>query len=246
MPIPYFTNRTPKKPHAIDRVLAQREVSVKSASASVTSSAISDYIYNNTDWQIDSISLNFSAATSRSYSVSVANGATIVSGRNDFLFIEASGLGRRQIFLTPGFYTGVRLATLLQNALNADTVFSGAGRTFTVVYSSTLGTFTITPNSGTIRYVDFDNTQPLPLKQSIAGYIYGLTANTSYTSSIASNSNVYGLNNEAWIIDATGSTVTEHYHDDIHVLSVNQAIHVESNTASGLIISYQIAYENLE
>ena len=46
MPIPYFTNRTPQRAHAIDRVLAQRQVLSKGATADITTIPINTFIYN--------------------------------------------------------------------------------------------------------------------------------------------------------------------------------------------------------
>ena len=248
MPIPYFTNRTFKIPHAIDRVLAQRQVVSQGATADISTVPINTYIYNKTDWQIDSINFNFSNTTSRDYTVSIATGATIVANRNDFLFIEVVGYGRNQITLNPGFYTGTTLAVELQNELNILPNFSTNGITFTVSYNATTGQFTITCTSGQyIKYIDFNKRQVLPLKQSIAGYLFGLTNNTSNSTSttIVSDTNVYGLNMESWVIEESGSNVTTYYNDDLHVLSVNQALHITTSNAAGLIASYVVNYENI-
>ena len=246
MPIPYFTNRTPQTPHAIDRVLAQRQVLTKGATSNISSIPITAYIYNNTDWQLDSINFNFNNTTSRSFTVSIVSGATIVANRNDFLFIEVVGYGRNQIFLTPGFYTGTTLAAELAAELNAVPAFLANKVTFTVSYNATTGQFTITCTSGqTIRYIDFDNHQVLPLKQSIAGYLFGLTNTSSYATTIVTDTNVYGLNMQSWIIDEEGSTVTTYYNDDLHILSVNQALYITTSNASGVTASYAVNYENV-
>ena len=246
MPIPYFTNRVFKKPHAIDRVLAQREIKSVRNTANVTSFAIDEYIHNETDWQIDSIKFNFSNATPRNYTVFIATGATVVAERNDFMFFEVTGCGRNKVVLTPGFYSGDGLAVELETQLNALAVFSTKGITFTVVYNDITGQFEISCTSGqNIRYIDFDNGRPLPNKKSIAGYLFGFNANSDYLATIYSDTLVYGLNNEAWIIEETASDVTSHFNDDMHILSVNQAIHITSNTAPDLIVSYEVNYEDM-
>jgi hypothetical protein len=83
-----------------------------------------------------------------------------------------------------------------------------------------------------MRYIHSNDAQTLPYRQSIAGHLFGLTATSSYGATVVSDTAVYGLGKEAAIINQTGGTATEHYHDDIHYLSMDQALHIETGTAS--------------
>lgn len=244
MAIKYFPNSNLRIPHAIDRVLAKRVLRTVRGSANVAASGLDIYISANSDWQVDSIRFNFSNATSRNYSADIASGLKVVEGFNDKLwFLVPSTLWQR-ITLSPGFYTGDALATELETQLDANAAYIAAGITFTVVYSDETGLFTITPSSGTIQYIQLNTTQPLPIRDSTGGHLLGLNATTTLASNVVSDTAQFGLNNEGWVIDETGSIVTEHFNDDIHELSIDQALHLASNVAD-TVITYEVVYEEI-
>lgn len=245
MAIKYFPNQVFKKnAAAIDRVMAKRSARVVRGSSNVAASGLNTYISANSDWQVNSIKLNFSNAAGRNYTVDIASGLKIVQSLNDSLWFQTPSTLWQKIVLSPGFYTGTTLAAELQSKLNANTAYTAAGLTFTVVYSDLTGLFTITPSSGTIKYIQTNNTQRLPERDSLGGHLLGLTADTAFAANVTSDTTQYGLNTEAWIIDESGSTVTEHYNDDIHILSIDQALHFASNTAN-VIVTYEVCYEEI-
>lgn len=244
MAIKYFPNSNFRRPAAIDRVMAHRTLRTVRGAANVTSSALNTYISANSDWQVNSIKFNFSNAAARNYSVDIASGIKVVSGVNDTLWFLVPSTLWQKITLTEGFYTGTSLATEVKTRLDANAAYTAAGITFTVTYDTITGLFVITPSSGTIKYIQKNNTQPLPIRDSLGGHLLGLNADTAFAANVTSDTAQFGLNNEAWVIDESGSTVTEHFNDDIHVLSVDQALKLSSNT-SGTIISYEIVYEEI-
>lgn len=247
MAIKYFPNRIYKKNDAaIDRVIAKRHVYTVSGYQDITADGLDTTINPDpgSDWQIDFIKLNFSNATPRNYTVKIANGRKVVSNLNDFLWFQTQNPSTiwQKITLSEGFYTGSELATELQTKLNANTAFSAIGTTFTVTYTAATGLFTVTPSAGTIKYIYHKVDFPLPDQYSIGGHLFGFDADAGFAAAISSSTPVFGLDDEAWIIDQTGSIVTEHYNDDLHILSIDQSVRIETNTA-GTAISYAVGYE---
>jgi hypothetical protein len=244
MPIKYYPNRVFKKSvPAIDRVMAQKSPVTVRGSADITSTGLNQMITCNSNWQIDSIQITFNNTVTKTYSASLLNGINVVQNMNDFLWITYNNI-RQKITLTPGFYTGTGLATELENDLNANTLFSAAGANFTVSYNSATGLFTITPASGTVAYTDSIVKIILPDQNSIAGFLFGFNATTNVAASITSDTPVWGLGDESWIIDEVGVSAPQQYVDDFHVLTMDQALVLTSNTAATRM-DYQVVYEVL-
>jgi hypothetical protein len=245
MSIEYFPNRVFKKTvPAIDRVMAERTPRLVRGYQDITSKALDVVISANSNWQINAIKFTFANATSRNYSATVMGGVKVVANLNDSLWFQSSNSLWQQINLTPDFYTGDNLAQELENQLNANTAFSDLGLSFTVSYDSTTGLFEIDVSGGTIRYIQQNNTQRLPTRDSTAGHLFGFTVTTGYDSTLVSDTPVFGLNQEAWIINEKASVVTQDYSDDIHILNIDEAIHLTTNTAA-TAVSYEIQYEEM-
>jgi hypothetical protein len=245
MSIKYFPNRVFKKSvPAIDRVMAKKNPRNVSGCANVSANALSAIISSDVDWQINSVKFAFSNTAPRNYSAKILNGIKVVTNLNDYLWFQTPNTLWQQITLDAGFYTGTELATQLQTKLNANVAFTDLGLTFTVVYDGDDGSFTITPSSGTVKYIQQNNTQRLPIRDSIAGHLFGLTVSTDFVSSIVSDTKVFGLGQEVWFIDETGKTVLEHYNNDIHILDIDQALHIETNVAN-TTVNYSINFEEL-
>ena len=200
-------------------------------------------ISNSTDWVVNSIAFHFNGVIARNYSVRILRGIYVVANYNDYLWIQATNSLWQRISLTDGFYTGNQLATHLQTQLNANTAFAALGVTFIVTYNALTGLFTITPSKNSVRYIDSNDTQSLRYRQSTAGQLFGFTTDTAFAASISSDTPIYGLNHQSAIIDETASTVTEHYHDDRHHLSLDQAIRIRSSVAA-LEVSIEVVYQN--
>lgn len=241
MAIVYYPNRTAKRlSPAIDRVMAKRNISVVRGAADITASGLDVTLSANSDWQINNIKLNFSGATARDYGWKIISGRKVISGVNDYLWFQMNTTLWQKITLDSGFYNGTELAAELKAQL--ETAFSPV--TFTVTYTTTTGVFAITPSSGTIKYIQTNNAQTLPYRESIGGHLFGLTETTAFASAVSSNTAVYGLNTEASLVDETASSVIEHFNDDLHILSVDQAINIFTGTA-GIAVDYEVTYEEI-
>jgi len=245
MSILYYPNRVYRaKVPAIDRVMAEREPIMATGSQNVSSTALDAIISMEDNWQLDSVALTFSNANSRSFNAYIRNGRKIVENLNDYLWIEVSGCGGPQrIILNSGFYTGTQLATELQSRLNAN--YTAYGVTFTVTYVAATGLYIIIPSAGTIRYLDVHTGQLLPLRDSIAGHLFGLNATSNFAANVTSDTSVFGLDAEVAFISQTANTDLSYLHTDIHTMSVDQAVHLTSNTGSDVTVSYVVVYEDI-
>jgi hypothetical protein len=245
MSIKYFPNRVFKKSvPAIDRVMSKKYPKMARGCANVATNSLSAVISSDTDWQINSVQMTFSNAAPRDYSARIKSGIKIVSQLNDYLWFQSEGTFWQKIYLDSGFYTGTELASQLQTKLNANTAFNDNGITFTVAYDSLTGLFSIGSSSWLIKYIQTNNAKQISERDSIAGHLFGLTANTNLVSTIVSDTPMFGLNEESWIIDEEGSTVTEHLLTDIQVLSMDQALHVYTNVAN-IVVNYAVNFEEL-
>ena len=235
-----FKGRIP----SMDRFMTEKRPKIVSGTQSVDSTKLDKIVYADTDWTINSIALNFSDTTSRAYRFKVHNGRSIVQNMNDYLWFHVSGTMPQRIILSPSFYTGTELATHLKAQMDANAAYVAAGITFTIAYDSATGIFTITPSSGTIKYVDINTAQTMRYRQSIAGHLFGFTTTSSaFASSVQSNAPVAGLDQETLIFENATSVVLDHYHDDQHPLSMDQALRLEVDVTGGLSVTYAVVYE---
>lgn len=215
--------------------------------ANVESTALDVTISSERNWRLNSIELGFSGF-SRNYDANIIAGRKVITHYNDYLWFEIDGITPQRITLDEGFYTGTELAAELKAQMDANTAFDDAGITFTVTYTSP--SFTITPSSGSIRYIYYNSTQPGQIRESIAGPLFGLTATTSLAASITSNVPVAGLNNSVFeLIDVSDAAtnyllVTDDASGNRGPYTIDQALNLTTNTASASI-TYKVNYEEL-
>jgi len=215
--------------------------------ANVASSALDVTISSERNWQLNSVEFGFSG-DSRDYDVNIISGRKIVTHYNDYLWFEIDGITPQRIILDAGFYTGTTLAAQLKTKLDANTAFTASSITFTVAYASP--SFTITPSSGLIRYIDRNNTQPGNIRESIAGPLFGLTATSSLAATVVSNVPVAGLGNSiSELVNVSDSAtnyllVTDDASGNKGPFTMDQAITLASNTAPASI-TYKVNYEEL-
>jgi hypothetical protein len=253
MSILYYPNRVYRaKVPAIDRVMAKRQPITAGGSQNVASTALSAVISNDTDWQVESIGWNFSNTASRDFNAYIMRGRKIVEHLNDYLWFQINTGAPQRIILTPDFYTGTELATELQTRLNAATLldgsvngFSAAGITFTVTYNAATGRYLIVPSAGTVRYLNVNTRQGLTTRDSIAGHLFGLNADTALAANVSSDTVVFGLDTEVAFVSQTANDDLSYYHNDIHTLTVDQALHLTSNSGSDVTIDYVVDYESI-
>jgi len=230
---------------AIDRVMAKRNPKMVVGSSNVGSTALSQVVSVPSNWQLDSISFKFSDATSRDYGFSFMHGRKVVANYNDFLWFQMLGMAPQQITLAEGFYTGTQLAAQLKAQLDANTAYVAAGITFTVTYTNLTGLFVITPSSSTIKYLDINDAAMLSTRQSIAGHLFGLTTDsTTFGANVTTDTAVQGLDDEMDIVYNTGSTALTYYHDTMHTLFIDQAVHLKSSVAA-VTIDWTVVYEEI-
>jgi len=140
------------------------------------------------------------------------------------------------------------LATELEAKLDANTVFAAASITFTVAYASP--SFTITPSSGTIRYIDRNNTQPGNIRESIAGPLFGLTTTSTLAASVVSDTPVAGLGNSvSELVNVSDSAtnyllITDDASGNRGPYTIDQAITLATNAAP-VDVTYKVNYEEL-
>lgn len=235
---------------AIDRELAKRTPITVSGNKNMLPSGLDVTISSNADWQLDSIAFNFSNANAKNYYAQIKNGRKVVTKYNDSLWFwhrGAAGSALPQlIFLDAGFYTGAQLATHLQTKMNANTAWTALGTTFSVTYNATTGLFTIGPNAGEMRYLDDNSMQSTDIRQSFGGHLLGFNVDSAvFATTITSDTQVAGLNTETPIISQVASVATGHYHDDIHTLSIDQALHLQTNNGVATIVNYTVVYEEM-
>ncbi len=245
MAIKYYPNRIEKQSApSIDRVMSKRKPQLIRGAANVVTNSLSEVISANTDWQLNAVKLTFSNATQKDFSAKIIGGRKVIENMNDYLWFQTPNTLPQKITMTSGFYNGTQLAEELETQLDANTAFSDLGLTFTVAYDPLTGLFSITPSSGTIRYLEINTMQTQRYRDSIAGHLFGFNSNTPYESAIESDTTVYGLNQEAWIIDEEDSAATENYFDDLKLLDLDQALKLETSTAD-VVVNYEVSIEEI-
>lgn len=253
MAIIYYPNRVYKgKVPAIDRVMAKRKPTSTIGAANVSAAALDVVVSSNEDWQVNSIGWTFSNANPRNFSAYIMGGRQVVEHLNDSLWLQISSTLPQPIALTPGFYTGTELATELQTRLNAATLLDGStnafntmGITFTVVYVAATGLYTITPASGTVRYLNVNTAAVITIRDSIAGHLFGFNTTTAFAASITSDTAVFGLDSEVAFVDQAANDDLTYYHNDFHIMTVDQAVHLTSNSGSDVTLGYVVNYETI-
>jgi len=230
---------------AIDREMTKRRPQTTSGYKEIDVNPLDVTISTNSDWQIDSISFEFSNTNAKDYSAKSKSGRRVVQNFNDYFWFQIPTTNPQRIILDQAFYTGTELAAHLKTKLDANSDFSDAGIAFDVSYSANTGLFTVTPTTGTVRYLNINAAQTLRTRDSIAGHLFGFNADTSFETTISSDTEVFGLDTEAAIIFETGSAVTQHYHDDLHTMSIDQALRLQTNSGVGVVVNYTVVYEEM-
>jgi hypothetical protein len=239
MSIIYYPWRTPraKKP-VVDYLMNKSAILTSNGSFDLSGGALEEIISHSEDWTITSIALSFSAAVSKTYTVSVINGMKVVEGLNDYLWFIATDFFPTKITLDEGFYDGDELAAHLKTKLDA--AFSPA--TFTIVYDSTTASkFTITASAGNIKYIEFNLQGYRPYKQSIAGHLFGFYEDTAFASVIESDTEVPALTLE--VPTSTDSdTLTSVYFEGDRLMDLDQALKLDVTSAAA-VVNWSVTYK---
>lgn len=246
MSIKYYPNRVFKgKVPAIDRELAKRKPILVQDSQNINSTAIDATISVNDNWQLNSIGWQFSAATARDFVASIKQGRKVVTDLNDYLWFHTPTTLPQRIVLDEAFYTGTELAAHLKSKMDANTAYAAEGVTFTVAYDTATGLFTITPSSGTLKYLNTNPAQTLRTTDSIAGHLFGLNADSSFGASVVSDTVVDGLDVEIPFVSESANTSLSYSHNELHTLGIDQAIHLTTNSGVNITVDYVVNYEEI-
>jgi len=247
MAIVYYPNRIYKKVvPAIDREMDKRDPLTSSGRQDINASALDVTISANTAWQVTSVGFEFNNAKAKDFDATIRNGRKVVTNLNDALWFQIETSLPQSIVLDPAFYTGTELAAELATQLDANTVFAAAGLTFTVTYTAATGLYTIAPSSGSLRYLNVNDSQTLRTRDSIAGHLFGFNANTVFAVSISSDTTVYGLDSTGGaIVNETASTALNFRNTDVQILTVDQALHLGSSSGVDSVITYTVINEDL-
>ena len=245
MAILYYPDHVQKKSRHVVEVQSRRDMSHSQEGSKDLNAGPLVYSFSplSESWTVNMVTLDFSAAVSKTYSINVETGRGILAGLNDSLWIDVNNSGWAQkIILAPGFYDGTTLSAQVKSALEANPTFAGLGLTFTVSYNSTTDLFTITPSSGTIQYYNLFPAQNLR-RHSTAGIVLGLTADQG-GSSLVSDTMVPGLGDLTPLISNTGTDQHVAVTETI-ALTEDTAIALAS-TAAAAIVSYVVTYKTVE
>ena len=245
MAIKYYPDHIQKKRrHVVDVMSSETTLRSINGSQDLTGNALA-YRFSplKPSWRVKLVTLHFSSAVAKTYSINIETGRGIITGLNDSLWIDMNSSGWAQrIVLAPGFYDGTTLSAQVKAALEANSVFSGLGLTFTVAYSSTTDLFTITPSAGTIQYYDVYTPQNLR-RNSTAGHVLGLTADQD-GSSLVSDTIVPSLGNKTVVSGATGTESAIVLTTDLN-MNIDQALSIDV-TAAIVSLDYSANYDIIE
>jgi len=248
MALKFFPNRVFNgKENRIDRQSEVRRPLTERQTSDINTAVLDFVVSADKGWQVNSIRFTFDSTVARDYSAKIKQGRKIISDINDSLWFHTTNTLPQRIFLDAGFYNGTELASELKTQMDANTAYSDLGITFTITYSASTGKFTITPSSGTLKYLDVNTQQVHVIRDSVAGHLFGFEADTSFAGSITSDTEVFGLNEEAAFgIDETASVVLSDVDDDVRTFSVDEALHILTSTAaSTLLATATVTYEEL-
>jgi len=241
MGILYYPNEIQKKySNRIDVQMREARTYADSGSQDLTGAGMTYSLSQAVpSWKVELVTMHFSGANAKNYSINVETGRGIITGLNDAIWIGVTGAVPQRIVLDQGFYSGTTLATELQSELNADSVFSGLGVTFTVSWDSATRLFTITPSAGTISYVD-ENTAQAARINSTSGHVLGFTADQS-GASIVSDTAVPALGSKTAIVSETANTDTDVALTTEVALDVDSALSIDVS-AVALTVDYSVKY----
>lgn len=208
------------------------------------SGALAAGIWSSKGWEVRRISLNFTSASNKTYTLSVVHGIGIAAGLNDRLWVKVPGLSTQEIIIPQGFYTGATMATALAAALNASGL-PAASKAFTASYDSSAGTFTIAPNAGTMRIYKTNPGVNVRSNSTLAPLI-GFTANTADGASAVSDAAVLGLGTAMTYLSAVNSTSVDVLSTDAVAMTMDNQLLISASSSSSMTASYEVVYKMLD
>ena len=245
MTIIYYPDEQAKKyKHVVEEVDRRKQIMVAEGGGDITSTGLNASITYPGDWEVVDISLSFSSASNKTFSIGKQLGRQIIKNVNDRVWIAGTGLTAQEIVLSPGFYDGDELATEAQTELNANSCLQDGGLTpFVVTYTAATGLFTITPDANQVS-LDIYNSNTYVRRNSTAGPVLGFTIDANLGNSISSDSPVIGLGNIIAIQAESGSGDVGIAITDSFKLNEDETIVITTGTAA-MTATYKVLYRPL-
>ena len=194
MAITYYPNETDKKAMNVIEKLQQPNMLYSVFGVQdLSAGALSASVWCPKGWEVKRVSLHYTSASAKSYAVSIVKGIGVSSGKNDRLWVGATGSCIQQVIIPQGFYDGTSLPIAIAAALNSASLkFASAAKPFTSGYTASTGLTTIAPAAGT-AYLLTTNTATRVRDTSTFAPLIGFTANAAAAATITSNVPVLGV-----------------------------------------------------
>lgn len=251
MGITYYPNSTVKmRTHVVEKLQKPDVVYSVFGSHDLSGGALSVGVWGPAGWEIKRVSLNFSTTTSKNYSLSIAHGVGIVSGKNDRLWVKVDAVPAQQVIVPQGFYSGSDLTDALETALNsADLSFPAESVPFSVSFDSE-NLLLIEPAVGKAKVLMLNPRVPVRRESTLAPLL-GFTQDSFNTETIVSDVDAVtmGLMDPKTVyLSAAGSAVQNIVGTDTVAMSVDNQLLIESALTGGgnCIVTYEVVYKMLD
>lgn len=245
MAVTYYPGETAKmKTHVVEQLQQPNVLYSVFGTQSLADGPLSVGVWCPKGWEVKRVSINFSGAAAKDYSISVARGIGVVTGKNDRLWVKVNTVSAQQIIIPQGFYTGTTLAAALVTALGLGN-FPSASKPFGVSYNAGTGLFTITPAAGNSQLL-VSNTTTSVRRISTAAPLIGFTANTANTTPLTSNVPVKGVGTEFVCLSGVDSTSLNVISTDALSMTVDNQLLIQSSSDEANLATYEVVYKVLD
>lgn len=178
----------------------------------------------------------------KTYSLGRQIGRGVITGLNDKIWFKIDGAPAQAIVLSQQFYaTGDELAAELEDRLNENAAFQAlSADPFEVTFSETTGKITISPDSGTIKFVATNTTTNDFHKDSDGGAVIGFTQDSSDAASITSDTEIPFA--KVQLVGASDSSNSAISITDNIALTVDDALYIEVSSVP-LVATWAVTYQ---
>jgi len=245
MPITYYPNETFKmRTHVIDQLQKPEGLYSVFGVQDLAVAPLSLGVWCPQGWEVRRVSLNFTNAAAKDYSISVSRGIGIASGKNDRLWIKVDTVSSQQVIIPQGFYTGTAMASALITALNL-MPFPAASKPFNVTYVDSSGLFSIIPAAGNAQ-LQVTNSSISVRRSSTVAPVIGFTANTNMTTPLVSDNPVKALNKQFVYLSATASTALNVLSTDVVAMTIDNQLTIQASSVNACLATYEVVYKTLD
>jgi len=237
MPFEKYVNEPSCLTNRIDSQMSAGRPAMYSAYRNITSTALNESVHmDERSWKVKEVSLGFSAATARNFSISRLIGANIAQNRNDKFWFTVAGYGTRKCTIAPSFYTSATFPAAIKAAL--ESAYSDSGLTFTV--SVTAQKIRVTTTAGTVN-VGFVYSMPrMPHPDSTAAGNLGVSVNSAPATTVDADT-ATDIGQQYAIVTENDNTSTSYVFSDELPMNSDSALLVTTNTAA-VSVALRVAY----